>query len=57
MPLREQDAAVSALVLRVLEAVHQVGYAAETGDDAEERGPSTVMMKGKLCVSRYYLSF
>lgn len=35
MPLREQDAAVAAFVLRVLEAVHQVRDAAETGDDAE----------------------
>lgn len=50
MPLREQDAAVSAFVLRVFEAVHQVRDAAETGYDAEQRGPSTVMMRmGIVC--------
>ena len=50
MPLREQDAAVSAFMLRVLEAVHQVGDAAETACDAEERGPATVVVRmGVIC--------
>ena len=46
MPLRLQNAAVSALVLRVLEAVHQIRDAPETAYDAEERGPATV---GIIC--------
>ena len=46
MPLREQHAAVPALVLRVLEAEHQVRDAAEAGDEAEERGPAADVMRG-----------
>lgn len=42
MPLGEQDATASALVLHVLEAGDEVGHAAEAGEDARDRGPETV---------------
>ena len=42
LPCREQDAAVAALVADVLQAVDQIGYAAETETRAEDEGPDTV---------------
>ena len=41
VPLREHDAAVSALVLHVLETGDEVRHAAETEDDTCQRGPCT----------------
>ena len=42
MPLGEQDAAASALVLHVFEAGDEVGHATEAGEHARQRGPETV---------------
>lgn len=39
MPRREQHAAAAAFVLDILQAVHHVGDAAETGEAAEAEGP------------------
>lgn len=42
MPLGEQDAAASALVLHVFEAGDEVGHATEAGEHARQSGPETV---------------
>lgn len=42
MPCREQDAAIAAIVLHVLERVHHVGNEAEAEGEAEgDAGPGT----------------
>ena len=42
LPCGKQDAAVAALVVDVLQAVNQIGYAADTKTCAEDEGPDTV---------------
>lgn len=42
MPHGKQDAAASALVLRVLEAGDEVWHAAERAENARQRGPETI---------------
>ena len=42
LPCGKQDTAVAALVVDVLQAVDQIGYAAETETCAEDEGPDTV---------------
>ena len=44
MPRRKQDAAASALVLHVLERVHDVGNAAQAAETAETGAPCTRVM-------------
>lgn len=61
MPLREQDAAASALVLHVLEAGDEVGHATETGEHARQRGPEAVrhaqeVTRQRFC-SRFFFFF
>lgn len=53
MPLREQDAAASALVLHVLEAGDEVGHATETGEHARQRGPEAVRHAQEVTRQRF----
>lgn len=57
MPLGEQDAAASALVLHVLEAGDEVRYATEAGEHARQRGPETVRHTQRFTRQRFFLVF
>ena len=55
VPLRERDAAVSALVLHVLETGNEVGHAAETEEETRQRGPCATGTLSAFFFRLFYL--